>query len=153
MPEHPDPANPPKMALAVDEAERVTVVPTGYVALHAAPQLMPAGTDVTFPTAPPETCTVSRTVPRHEPATQSPLVQSVFVKHPLASAHLAQFDPPQSTSVSWPFFRESSQRGAAQTLDVHFPVAQSRSSAQPPLAGHAAQLDPPQSTSVSPLFV
>jgi hypothetical protein len=80
--------------------------------------------------------------------------QSAAPVQALAAAHLGQVGPPQSTSVSAPFFAPSVQLlcwSAAQTPPAQWPVVQS-----PPLT-HAlptahARHAPPQSMSVSSAF-
>jgi hypothetical protein len=76
-----------------------------------------------------------------EPATQMPLV-----------GHFGHAPPPQSTSVSVPFFTVSVQLDDWQMLPTHTPLWQS----VPPLhtlpATHFGQPAPPQSTSVSVPF-
>jgi len=48
----------------------------------------------------------------HTPPVQTPVAQSVAVAQRLPSAHAGQFGPPQSTSVSLPFWTASVQVGA-----------------------------------------
>ena len=43
------------------------------------------------------------------PATQALLKQSLFARQGVPEPHLMQAGPPQSTSVSWPFFTPSVQ--------------------------------------------
>jgi hypothetical protein len=61
--------------------------------------------------------------------------------------------PPQSTSVSVPFFTKSVQSGAWHTLFVHTPLAQSDGAEHAFDVSHFGHAVPPQSTSVSlPFF-
>ena len=58
--------------------------------------------------------------PAHSDARQVPLAQSSATKQPAPTSH-ATHSPPQSTSVSWPFFLPSAQCdsvGLAEGLDV-----------------------------------
>src|SRR6266567_4143583 len=79
------------------------------------------------------------------------VLQSEFAAHGRFKSHFAQVSPPQSTSLSSPFFWPSSQALATHTrrvtwqppLEQSAPVAQARPVAQP------SQSPPPQSTSVS----
>jgi hypothetical protein len=93
----------------------------------------------------------------HLPFVHFPLLgstQSALVLHSLFTAQPPQL-PPQSTSVSLPFWTPSLQAAAAHFLATHLPLAgsaQSASLAQPLWGGQPPQL-PPQSTSVSlPFF-
>ncbi|WP_245557729.1 hypothetical protein [Deinococcus apachensis] len=52
------------------------------------------------------------------PALQMPLTQSELTLHCLPAAHFGQFGPPQSTSVSDPFFTPSVQVGDVQTPET-----------------------------------
>ena len=61
VPEH-APIHPAKIEFAPGLAVSVTDVPTVKLALHVAPQLMPAGALVTVPVPAPESVTVSCTV-------------------------------------------------------------------------------------------
>jgi hypothetical protein len=88
----------------------------------------------------------------HTATAQKPFWQSAPELQPEPGGHLPHAGPPQSTSVSEPFFTWSVQSGALHLPASHTPLVQSPlrrqflPSAQP---GHA----PPQSTSVSePLF-
>jgi hypothetical protein len=63
-----------------------------------------------------------------------------------------QAAPPQSTSVSVPFFTPSVQAGNAQIEFLHTPLEQSEPIAQPAPSTHTAHVPPPQSTSVSSPF-
>jgi hypothetical protein len=77
----------------------------------------------------------------------------VLAPHICPSTHAVQMPPPQSTSVSSPFFTASAQLGAAQTPAVHTLLWQSAAPAHSlPVPQSAGQV-PPQSTSVSiPFF-
>jgi len=86
----------------------------------------------------------------HFPALHRLLVQSDATPHVLPTAQCCEQDPPQSTSVSFPFLMPSLHVGAA----THFPalqrlLAQSAAAMQFLLAAQGAH-EPPQSTSVSP---
>jgi hypothetical protein len=82
------------------------------------------------------------------PPVHTPLVQSPGTAHPLVSAHFldgAQL-PPQSVSVSDPFFTPSVQIGATQVVPLHTPLAQSLAIVHPPPVPHRAHVEaPPQS--------
>jgi hypothetical protein len=73
--------------------------------------------------------------------------QSLGTAQRLPEGQPSQAPPPQSMSVSEPFFTESAQVGALQMHRSHTPDWQSEPSrhVQSPQLGH----DPPQSTSVS----
>ncbi len=88
------------------------------------------------------------------PATQLVLVQSLPAAQVWPLAQLAAQLPPQSMSVSVPFFTASEQVGsAAQSPATQLVLVQSVPARQVlPLAQSAAQL-PPQSTSVSVPFL
>src|SRR5262249_26805848 len=60
--------------------------------------------------------------------------------------------PPQSTSVSSPFFTVSSHAGTWQTMLVHTPLWQSGAATHIRPSLHGPQSGPPQSTSVSLAF-
>jgi len=49
LPEQPAPVQPAKIESPAGAAVNVTTVPDEYVAAHCAPQLIPAGIDVTDP--------------------------------------------------------------------------------------------------------
>jgi hypothetical protein len=90
------------------------------------------------------------------PPVHTPLAQSAAPPHTLPSAHLfagAQ-EPPQSTSVSVPFFTVSLQAGTWQMPPVQTPLAQSPAPPQTLPSAHlfAGAQEPPQSTSVSVPF-
>ena len=86
------------------------------------------------------------------PALQVFDTQSAAAEHVPPFAHFVAQLPPQSTSVSLPFFTPSVQlavTGARHVPLVQMPLAQSAAAEHvPPLAHFVAQL-PPQSTSVS----
>jgi hypothetical protein len=87
-----------------------------------------------------------------EPQQPAP-AQSVPARQALPSAHVGQPPPPQSTSVSVPFFTVSEHVAAWQTRPVHTPLSQSAATAHARLAAHGVH-EPPQSTSVSvPSFI
>src|SRR4051812_43939978 len=78
-----------------------------------------------------------------------PLVQSEPARHILPSAHFAHM-PPQSTSVSVPFFILSLHDGAVlHTLLVQTALRQSLPSWHILPSSQAGHVPPPQSTSVS----
>ena len=60
--------------------------------------------------------------------------------------------PPQSTSVSAPFFTVSVQLAAVQSLAEQTPLVQSEAAVHTLVSGHLEQVPPPQSTSVSAPF-
>src|SRR5262245_3265565 len=66
--------------------------------------------------------------------------QSAFARHVLPSAHLVGHEPPQSMSVSVPFFTPSTQVGAWQMFPVHTPLGHI------PPATHSTQVDIPLQT-------
>src|SRR6476469_3784351 len=78
--------------------------------------------------------------------------QSSRPAHPRPSMHFGLPAPPQSTSVSAPFFTPSVFVGAWHTLSVHTPLAQSAAAAHFFESSHFLQVAPPQSTSVSSWF-
>jgi hypothetical protein len=87
---------------------------------------------------------------------QTPLVQSLDTEQRKSFAHLAQVLPPQSTSVSVPFFTVSGQAGAWHFFGspAHTLLEQSPASAHDsPVAQRVQRLAPPQSTSVSTPFL
>jgi len=87
----------------------------------------------------------------HTPPEQCLLWQSGFAPHAFASAQGGQL-PPQSVSVSSPFFAPSPQPGGAQMwLVAQNAVVQSPLTRQPEPLGQPAQY-PPQSMSVSVPF-
>src|SRR3954467_8591214 len=78
-------------------------------------------------------------------------MQSVLAAQTLASAQPAQLPPPQSRSVSLPFFFRSLQVGAAQLPPVQTSEVQSSPVLQVLPSAHFAQ-GPPQSMSLSGPF-
>jgi hypothetical protein len=80
---------------------------------------------------------------------QTWLAQSAPVAHALPEAHGGQ-PPPQSTSVSAPFFTWSVHEGGAHAF-AHTRDAQSFATRHSSFAGHATH-EPPQSTSDSEPF-
>ena len=85
-------------------------------------------------------------------AEHTPDAQSAPVLQLLAFAHFGQELPPQSTSLSSPFFARSVQVGAAMQVFVaasQLLLWQSELAAQPWPFGQAGQWPPPQSTPVS----
>src|SRR5205823_1848898 len=76
---------------------------------------------------------------------------SVPVMHAFPTAQPGQ-PPPQSTSVSAPFFTLSMQPGATHIPLVHTPLAQSIPVLQPLPPSHLLGQLPPQSMSVSSPF-
>jgi hypothetical protein len=71
--------------------------------------------------------------------------QSVFPPHSLPAVQVApQVAPPQSRSVSAPFFTASLQRGAAQAPAVQTPLAQAPESVQAAASAIPAQKPPVQ---------
>src|SRR5690348_10465798 len=91
----------------------------------------------------------------HMLAVHFPPAQSVGFKHVLPSAHFPHVPPPQSTSVSAPFFILSLQVAAAvQTLPAHVALEQSAATRHALPSWHGGHIPPPQSTSVSaPSFI
>jgi hypothetical protein len=85
---------------------------------------------------------------------QTPLMQSAGAKHVFVLAHLGHVLPPQSASVSVPFFAPSRQVGVWHTLGVpvQTPLVQSPPTRQVLASAHLGQVPPPQSLSVSALF-
>jgi hypothetical protein len=66
----------------------------------------------------------------HVPAAlQASLVQSLAVVHVRRASHLGATGPPQSTSVSLPFFTPSVGEGALHVASVHTPLLQSLAAA------------------------
>jgi hypothetical protein len=88
-------------------------------------------------------------------AWQTVLVQSVPVLHLSLSGHAGHVGPPQSLSVSIPFWMLSVHVGtAAHSPPVQRPLEQSVLPRHIlPLAQRAAQIAPPQSLSVSSSFL
>jgi hypothetical protein len=89
---------------------------------------------------------------RHVPAVQAPVAQSLPAAQRLPDGHGLHV-PPQSISVSLPFFTESAHPAVWQTPAVHTELRQSLANrhAAPPL--HAPHAPPPQSMSVSLPFL
>ena len=83
---------------------------------------------------------------------QTPLLQSAALAQFLVLGHPGQVPPPQSMSVSSPFFTPSVQAGAAQIPLWQTPLSQSPALAQLLPFAHTGQVPPPQSTSVSAPF-
>jgi hypothetical protein len=90
----------------------------------------------------------------HTPPAQLALWQSPALPHAFPFGHLAQAGPPQSTSLSLPFFIPSLQAplGAAQTPFAQLALVQSEATPQVLPLAHLTQVAPPQSMSVSPPF-
>jgi hypothetical protein len=83
----------------------------------------------------------------------TPLTQSVPAAQALKSAHLLAQPPPQSTSVSEPFFAPSLQLPVVQKLAEQMPLTQSLPAVQDSPPAQRPQLDePPQSTADSAPF-
>jgi hypothetical protein len=86
----------------------------------------------------------------HVPLTHTPEAQSVPARQATPAAHGEHASPPQSTSVSFPFFTWSPQVAGRQVPPVpQTSDAQSASTVQPPPSPHGAQSGPPQSMPVS----
>ena len=83
---------------------------------------------------------------------QTPLWQSVAAAQWARSGHLGQAPPPQSRSVSGPFFTVSVHEGTWHTWFSQTPLLQSVAASQPLPSSHLSQVSPPQSTSVSSAF-
>src|SRR5204863_357497 len=93
----------------------------------------------------------AQTPPEQTPLVQSPATpQALPLPHFLAGAQ----EPPQSTSVSVPFFTMSLQEGAGQTPPEQTPLWQSPATPQALPLPHflAGPQEPPPSTSVSVPF-
>src|SRR5690606_5058889 len=88
----------------------------------------------------------------HTPPTHLLLAQSTFTRHAAPSAHLIAHLPPQSTSVSTPFFTASVHVTFAHTWPMHTRLWQSEPAAHPCPVPQGAQSGPPQSIPVSPPF-
>jgi hypothetical protein len=82
----------------------------------------------------------------------TPLAQSAATIQALVSAHFAVQVPPQSVSVSVPFFTLSEHDDWMQTFPVHTPLVQSAGTTQDFPFAHLAEQVPPQSTSPSVPF-
>ena len=149
VPVHPPPVQPANVEFKLGAAVSCTPLPVGKSAVHLAPQSMAAGVDVTRPLPPPADTIVSGKVALQTPTPQALLEQSVFRTHLSPAAQAAHPPPPQSTSLSLPFFTWSSHLEDWQMSEVQTPVAQSPAAAQAWLAAHFLHSAPPQSTSVS----
>lgn len=90
-------------------------------------------------------CCTQRTDSAPSPAATA---QSAVTLQPWAWGHLSAQLPPQSTSVSSPFFTLSVQADALHTSSPHTPLRQSAAVAQPWPSGHKPH-EPPQSLPVS----
>jgi hypothetical protein len=86
----------------------------------------------------------------HFPSLQNPDRQSGSPPHTSPSPQ-PMHPPPQSTSVSAPFFLPSPHDGGVHTSFAHTSLTQSASPTQPSLSSHGPH-PPPQSTSVSSPF-
>jgi hypothetical protein len=85
---------------------------------------------------------------------QTPLWQSAPTLHAFKSAHFVPHEPPQSTSVSVPFFTLSLQLPAVHMLPLQTPLKQSLPAVHDRPPAQRVQLDvPPQSTADSPPFL
>jgi hypothetical protein len=82
-------------------------------------------------------------------ASQTPPVQSLAPLQVLVSVQGGHAPPPQSMSLSVPFFTASPQVGLLHTLPLHTPLTQSLGPAQCRPSPHGLH-GPPQSVSVSP---
>jgi hypothetical protein len=87
----------------------------------------------------------------HVPLEQYPLLQSLLPAQAFCRAQGLQL-PPQSTSLSVPLCKPSSQLAAAHTLLLQMPLTQSLALRQTKPLAQLAQL-PPQSTSLSEPFL
>jgi hypothetical protein len=83
---------------------------------------------------------------------QTKLVQSVEALHVLPEPQAVHTEPPQSVSVSVPFFTESVQLALWQNPPEQTPPRQSLIAAQRLPGPHFGHVPPPQSTSVSAPF-
>src|SRR2546425_7548390 len=81
--------------------------------------------------------------------TQLTVTQSDDMRHTLPTAQGGQVLPPQSMSVSLPFFRWSVQLGAAHALLSQTALEQSLLRMHIFPGSHLGQVSPPQSTSAS----
>jgi hypothetical protein len=116
---------------------------------HLVLQLPPQSTSVSKPF-----CTPSRQLGAWQiPDTHTPLWQSVGTPHFCEVGHFlpseTQVVPPQSWSVSLPFFTPSEQVGAWHLPDVQTPLTQSEGPLQFWLVAQVAPQQPPQLQSVS----
>src|SRR5207249_3514408 len=87
--------------------------------------------------------------PQHTPPQHRSLWQSEDRLQRLPVPQPAQKSPPQSTSVSWPFWIPSSHVVAVQIPFTQELLSQSESTLQCLPSGQRTQNAPPQSTSVS----
>jgi hypothetical protein len=88
------------------------------------------------------------------PPVHTKLWQSVPVKQFLFVVHVGHVPPPQSMSVSTPFFTVSAHVAAAHSFSVQTLLTQSPATLQTPFVPQRVQLvEPPQSTSLSPPFL
>ncbi len=88
---------------------------------------------------------------RQVPVVHTPLWQSAPVLQSLPVAHPVGQEPPQSVSVSLPFFTPSLQVGSWQVLPEHTALLQSLPSLQLRPGVQSVQ-EPPQSVSLSSPF-
>jgi hypothetical protein len=88
----------------------------------------------------------------HCPPLHTPLEQSPATTQELPLGHFAQLDPPQSTSLSVPFFTPSEHVAAWQVPLAHTRLRQSVPTEQVSPVLQPMQMPPPQSTSVSRSF-
>jgi hypothetical protein len=86
----------------------------------------------------------------HVPVSHGARWQSPSALHPLPGGQAWHVAPPQSMSVSAPFFRPSVQLAAVHVPVAHFPLWQSLPVEHPWPSGHFGHVAPPQSTPVSP---
>jgi hypothetical protein len=83
-------------------------------------------------------------------AAHSPEVQSAATWQALVSAHFAQPVPPQSTSVSVPFFTRSAQLGAWQVPPAQTPLGQSLPARHPTQVPAPSHMIPPFEVQAEP---
>ena len=76
-------------------------------------------------------------------------MQSASARQPFWYAHVLPVVPPQSTSVSVPFFTLSVLVGTWQAAPVQTPLLQSSATRHALRSAHGGLPTPPQSTSVS----
>src|SRR6187200_3143816 len=79
---------------------------------------------------------------------QTPSEQSASPRHQSPAAHGSHWEPPQSTSVSAPFFEPSEHGSVTQMLSRQMPSAQSSLVSQEAPTSQGSQ-SPPQSMPVS----
>ena len=89
---------------------------------------------------------------RQRPPKQKRLWQSLWPAQARPRPHAGQTPPPQSVSVSAPFFALSKHEGKAQRFCVHALLWQSAAALHDRPVGQRGQAPPPQSTSVSAPF-